>query len=355
MRYAINPAWYSFSFHDVMNTRNIIVIGASAGGFEPIKTLVKELPTDLNAAIFITWHLSPDVKGILPSVLNNLMGLPAANAINDEEIKMGRIYVAPPDQHMVLLKGKIRLTRGPKENRFRPAIDPLFRSAAYYYGEQVIGIILSGALDDGTSGLWLIKKMGGLTIVQDPHESDTPSMPMNAIRAVDVDHVVPVGEMPLIISAATRQEINPVPALSPNEKHLLDLELNVALDQLDVAPRVYDFGSPSRFTCPECHGVLSEIKEGARLRYRCHTGHAFSDQGLLETISENIEKSLWCTIRGIEESVMLLNHVGDHLADNNQPKLAGAYFKKLKQASEQLQFMRRAVLAMNKSIPAKLK
>jgi two-component system chemotaxis response regulator CheB len=175
-----------------MEKTNIVVIGASAGGFEAIRALISSLPPDLDAAIFIVWHMSPDIRGVLPQVINRHKTIMASHAIDNEPIVYNRIYVAPPDRHLVIENGFVRVTRGPKENRFRPAVDPLFRSAAYTYGPRVIGIVLSGALDDGTAGLWTIKSRGGIAIVQDPADAEVPSMPENAIKAVDVDYLVPV-------------------------------------------------------------------------------------------------------------------------------------------------------------------
>jgi two-component system, chemotaxis family, protein-glutamate methylesterase/glutaminase len=157
-----------------MNRRDIIVIGTSAGGFDALKKLVKGFPQDLPASIFIVWHMSADVTGILPEVLNRAGALPAKNAEDGEPIEAGKIYVAPPDRHLLIEDSRVRITRGPKENRFRPAVDPLFRSAAYAYGARVVGVILSGALDDGTSGLWTIKHHGGVAVVQDPLDAELP-------------------------------------------------------------------------------------------------------------------------------------------------------------------------------------
>src|SRR5687768_2905429 len=157
-----------------METRNIIVIGASAGGFEAIKKLVSGLPSDLQASVFIVWHMSPDVRGVLPQILNKLETLPAEHAVDKEPIVPNRIYVAQPNFHLLVERGRVRVTKGPKENRFRPAVDPLFRSAAYAYGSRVIGVILTGALDDGTSGLWTIKHLGGMAVVQDPEDAEVP-------------------------------------------------------------------------------------------------------------------------------------------------------------------------------------
>src|SRR5689334_23277097 len=183
----------------VSESQRIIVMGASTGGFEAFRKIISKLPADFNSSIFIVWHIAPDIRGILPQVLNNVSGIHAANAYDKEEIKPNRIYVAPPDHHLVVEQGRVRVTHGPKENRFRPAVDPLFRSAAYTYGNRVIGVILSGALDDGTAGLWTVKHFGGITIVQDPMDAEVPSMPENALREVSVDYCVGVSELPELL------------------------------------------------------------------------------------------------------------------------------------------------------------
>jgi two-component system, chemotaxis family, protein-glutamate methylesterase/glutaminase len=178
-----------------MEKKNVIVIGASAGGLDVLKHLFSGLSNGIDAAVFIVWHIPSDVFGILPQVLSKLCRMPIANAVDNEPIIFNRVYVAPPDRHMIIEKGCVHLIHGPKENRFRPAIDPLFRSAAYSYGSRVIGIVLSGALNDGTAGLGVIKQFGGTSIVQDPQESEAPGMPESALRSVNVDYKVTVREM----------------------------------------------------------------------------------------------------------------------------------------------------------------
>jgi two-component system chemotaxis response regulator CheB len=328
-----------------MNKRNIIVIGASAGGFEVLKTLVAALPADMDASIFIVWHMSPDVRGILPHVLNRQQTLFAAHAINHEIIKPGKIYIAPPDHHMLIDGNEIRVTKGPKENRFRPAIDPLFRSAAQAYGSRVIGIILSGALDDGTAGLWTIKKYRGLAIVQTPDEADVPSMPENAIRQVAVDYIVPVAEMPALLLKLINTTASGRGLADPDieEQKRDKIEVNIALEDKSFQDQILNFGSPSAYTCPECHGVLMSLQEGGHLRFRCHTGHAFSADSLLAAVTESIEENLWSAVRNIQESVILLNHMGDHFAEINQPKMAAAYFKKAMEAKARAGLVRDTV------------
>ncbi|HEX8145479.1 MAG TPA: chemotaxis protein CheB [Pyrinomonadaceae bacterium] len=180
-----------------MPTEQIICIGASSGGIETLRTLVTGLPADFSASIIVVLHTSAESPGILGAILDRSGPLPAANAVNREHIQPGRIYVAPPDYHTLVEPGTIRLMRGPKENRFRPAIDPLFRSAASVYGPMAVGVILSGNLDDGTAGLRAIKQLGGTTIVQDPEDALFSSMPRSALEHVRVDYCLPVAEMPV--------------------------------------------------------------------------------------------------------------------------------------------------------------
>lgn len=267
-----------------MATRDIIVIGASAGGFEALKKLVRGLPGDLPASIFIVWHMSPYVKGFLPEVLDKEGSLPAAHAIDRERIQKSRIYVAPPDHHLLVEPNHVRITKGPKENRFRPAVDPLFRSAAYSYGSRVIGIVLSGSLDDGTVGLWTIKHHGGLAIVQDPNDAEVPSMPENALREVEVDYSVPVTEIADLLARLVKEQTGAaaaeVPELIMEKNKLTQIEIGIAAEENALEGGIMNFGELTPYTCPECHGVLTQLQDGKRARFRCHIGHAFSANSL---------------------------------------------------------------------------
>jgi two-component system chemotaxis response regulator CheB len=336
-----------------MDKRNIIVLGASSGGFDAIKQVVAGLPPNFDAALFIVWHMSPDTTGILPDVLNKLGPLPAANAKDFDEIRMGHIYIAPPDRHLLLESNFVRVTKGPKENRFRPAVDPLFRSAAYTFGERVIGVVLSGALDDGTSGLWIIKERGGIAIVQDPKEATASGMPFNALREVKVDYILPVAQIgPMLVNLSSEQvtlsseQVNEVKDPNDEKNKSTKMELRIALQDLDHKHPFFNLEKPSPFSCPECGGVLGIIKEGNIIRYRCHTGHAYSPNSLLAAIEEKTEVCLWETVREIQETVMLLNHLGDHFAENNQPHEAALYFQKAKEALERSKEIRALLPAL---------
>ncbi|HUQ65534.1 MAG TPA: chemotaxis protein CheB [Flavitalea sp.] len=331
---------------DKLNDRSypLIVIGASAGGFEVIKEIVANLPKDFHAAIFIVWHISPSTSGILPQVLNRYNTVVAGHGYDGEAIKPQRIYVAPPDRHMLLDDGIIKITRGPKENRFRPAIDPLFRSAAFHYRTKVTGIILSGALDDGTAGLWTIKHFGGTAIVQDPAEAEVKGMPQSAIRQVKVDYCLTVkGIIDYMTNMVEKKTFEKDHEVMLQDKKT-EAEIKVAGESNALEANIMKFGSLTPFTCPECHGVLTALNEEKIRRYRCHTGHAFSADSLLDALTENIEESLYSAIRGVDESIMLLNHMGDHFAEMNETKIAALYFMKAKEASDRSNIMRQAVL-----------
>ncbi|MEO5684890.1 MAG: chemotaxis protein CheB [Chitinophagaceae bacterium] len=312
-----------------VNSR-VIVIGASAGGLDALKKIIAGLPHDFPHAIFVVWHLAPSSTSMLPVILNKLNTLPAAHAIDNEPLIGGRIYVAPPDRHLVIEKNLVRVTRGPKENMFRPAIDPLFRSAAYYHRERVTGIILSGAMDDGTAGLWNIKYRGGFTIVQEPDEAEEPSMPANALRAVQVDLRLPAaaiaGALQGNFSAPQKISFELIPDENLPENGSELTEIAVALEKEIPYEDIMALGQASRLSCPECHGVLSAIQESGRSRFRCHTGHAYSANSLLAGVGDAIEISLWNSLRAAEEKLFLLNMIGDEYAALNQPAEASVCF-----------------------------
>jgi two-component system chemotaxis response regulator CheB len=290
-----------------MHQRDLIVIGASAGGLEALKVLVAGLPATLPAALLVVVHTSPQSPQVLAHILAQAGPLPAAYATEGRVIEPGHIYVAPPDYHLLVEQGQLRVTRGPKENRFRPAIDPLFRSAAYSYGPRVIGIILSGMLDDGTVGLWAIKNRGGVTLVQEPSEALYAAMPQSALQQVAVDYRLRVREMgPLLARLVTE------PLLSEGETAMdktLEIENQLALGAPAVPSGVLSLGTPSLYTCPECHGVLLQVPGGPVVRFRCHTGHAYTLASLLAEVSEAVEQTLWNAVRIMEEQLFLLRQV----------------------------------------------
>jgi two-component system chemotaxis response regulator CheB len=282
-----------------MQPRHLVVIGTSAGGIEALRQLVAGFPPDFPAAIAIVMHTSPQSPGILHEILVRAGPLPAVSPTGIERLRAGYIYVAPPDFHLLVEPGRLCVAKGPRENRFRPAIDPLFRSAAQVYGPNAIGIVLTGNLDDGTAGLWAIKQLGGITIVQDPSDALFPSMPQSAVESVKVDHVVPLAEIPALVVRLTARPAADAPHQVPEG---LEVEVKIAKQEDPLKAGVGNIGAPSSFACPECHGVLLQLKEGGRIRFRCHTGHAYSAESLLADIREQIEVQLWNAIRAMQEA-----------------------------------------------------
>lgn len=324
-----------------MKRRNIIVIGASSGGFEALKIIVKQLPANINASIFVVWHMSAEVRGILPTVFNKLNTIKTKHAEDKDLIHANQIYIAPPDHHLTIEGDYLRVTKGPKENRFRPAVDPLFRSAAYTFGNRVIGVVLSGALDDGSAGLWRIKANGGIAIVQDPKDAEVPSMPQNALNKVKVDHCVPVSAIADLLVKLSSEEI------PPNTDHLKDekteIEIGIATGKNGLNKGSLNIGVLSPFTCPDCHGVVSKITDGDITRFRCHTGHAYSENSLMAALEEKIEESLYSALRSLDESILLFNHIGDHHAEDNLPKLAATCFTKARTNKLRSDLVRKAI------------
>lgn len=292
-------------------TRDLIVIGGSAGSIEALQLILGGLPPALPAAVLIVVHTHPTSPGQLARALEWRSGRPVVFAQDGEPLVHGRILVAPPDRHLLVEHDRVRLTRGPRENRSRPAIDPLFRSAAYFGGARVIGVVLSGMLDDGTAGLWMVKDRGGLAVVQSPEDAQIAAMPESALQHVAVDHRAAAHELGPLLTRLAGMPV-PVPpqaAIAP----LLAAETSIALGANGVEGNILQFGELSPFTCPECHGAMVQLRDGGKLRFRCHTGHAFSIDSLLAELSESVDMSLWQTLRGIQETGMLMRHLAGHL------------------------------------------
>jgi two-component system, chemotaxis family, protein-glutamate methylesterase/glutaminase len=267
-----------------MAARDIIVIGASAGGFDALQKLAGTFPAELPAAVFVTLHFPTRSPGILPAFLNRAGPLPAAHAVHGEAIRAGQIYVAPPDYHLVLGQGHVELSHGPKENMQRPCINVMFRSAASVYGERVAGVLLTGLLDDGASGLWQIQQHHGTTIVQDPAEARFRSMPDSAIRGLNVQYIVGLAEMgPLLARLSMTDNNQSVPG-----------------EQL--RPVEEAFGQ----ACPDCGGAMKGVRMGELREYRCHIGHRFGLQTMIAQKTRVVEHALDHALSQSEELSLLL-------------------------------------------------
>ncbi|BAL23972.1 chemotaxis protein CheB [Azoarcus sp. KH32C] len=290
-------------------SHRIIVIGTSAGGVEALKELAGALPADFPAAILVVLHLLRDSPSMLPHLLSRAGPLPAAHPIDGESIRAGRIYVAPPDLHMVVRQGQVYLRRGPRENNSRPAIDPLFRSAAIAYGPAAVGVILTGNLYDGTAGLLSIKAHGGIAIVQDPEDAAFRSMPESAIRAVEVDHCLPLAEIPARLVSIAGREVATNPKITARDPDVV--EVTIAEGVPDSLELLKEVAQPSPYTCPECHGALWTITDERMLRFRCRVGHAYTADSLLDLQDQDIENALWSAVRALEERAALAKRMVD--------------------------------------------
>ncbi|MBC3788361.1 chemotaxis protein CheB [Spirosoma utsteinense] len=323
-----------------MSKRNIVVIGASAGGVYALKEFVDLLPADFSGSIFVVQHMAADALSSLPEILNFRGKLKACHPVDGDPIRSGRIFVAPPDHHLLIEKGRILVKKGPKENRFRPSIDALFRSAAYNYGPRVIGIVLTGLLNDGTSGMWTVKRLGGVSIIQQPQEALYPSMPESVRENVEVDYAVPIADLAPLLVELVAQEVDPRPSLSSVEDQSIATEIKIAEEEMDQAMKFFKEGQLTALTCPECHGSLVSIQEGGLVRYRCHTGHAFTAGSLLSGVNHTIEESLWNAIRALEELIMILNKLGQVQQDKGDLASAQSYFDRAAKVQERVDKIR---------------
>jgi two-component system chemotaxis response regulator CheB len=310
-----------------MAGHDIIVIGGSAGGIEALSNVLAGLPSDLPAAVCVVLHQSAYSPNRRPEIFSRVSKLPVVLAEQGMRLRPGTVYLAVPDMHLLVERGAtaelgtLRVVRGPKVNRARPAVDTLFRSAALAFGRRTIGVILSGALDDGTAGLWTIKDRGGLAVVQDPRDAIVSSMPAHAIEEVGADHVAPASEIGPLLSELSRRALGnaaPIarqsPTIEPESTRVRaegmvaqagdDLEREVAIVSVDENAHWSGerYGVPSRFACPDCGGVLwATSPPGSPLHFICETGHGYSAATLAEAQTEDTERALWAALRSLED------------------------------------------------------
>jgi two-component system chemotaxis response regulator CheB len=339
-----------------MDDPRIIVIGCSSGGLEALLEIVPQWPRDLPAAVFIVMHVPSQGKSQLPYILDRSGELHAAHAIDQENVQAGRIYVAPPDFHLLLENGHVRVLRGPRENNHRPAIDPLFRSAARVYRRRVIGVVLSGMLDDGAAGLFAVKSRGGVAIVQDPDDALFPDMPRNAMASVPIDYCLSKREIPQVLNKLVRK-----PARSQREESgdtmattNGEMEKEVSIESMDENNIRGDDkpGTPSVYGCPDCGGVLWELQDDERLRFRCRVGHGYSAEGLLRTQGETLEGALWSAFRILQENGALSRRLAERARSNNHVTVAEKFARKSAAAEEQAELIRQLLLSAQIKVDA---
>lgn len=312
------------------------MIGASAGGLAVLCELMRGLPMRFPAALFVAVHTSADNPGVLPQILARFGPLPVAFARDGEAITRGRIYVAPPDYHLLVERGWVRVTRGPKENGFRPAVDSLFRTAARSYGPRTIGLVLSGALNDGTHGLSLIAEVGGVALAQDPQEALIPSMPLSAIQNVEVRRVLHSAEIAGVLAEIVREQVE-VPEGAVDREP--DVGAGATSSQRETPP-----GVPSGYTCPECGGAMWEVDpSGKLLRFRCHVGHGFTAEALIARQENDLDAAIWTALRTLEEHVALCRRVAGRADERGLPGLAARYRRDADEGAMRAEVIRAAL------------
>ena len=332
-----------------MATRDTIVIGASAGGVSALSTLVASLPANLPAAVIIVLHIPTDSRSLLPTILARDSVLPVAHATNGELIKHGRVYVAPSNQHLLLDANRIKLVHGPKENLHRPSIDALFRSAARWAGPRAIGVVLTGARDDGAVGMRAIKQRGGIAIVQDPMEAAYASMPLSVMQSMKVDYSLPLREIGPLLDILSRETAEGEGSYPVADE--LEIEARIAEQELpssELIASVEKLGTVSKLTCPDCHGALWEIRDDDILRYRCHVGHAYSGEGLSDGQTEMLESALWSAVRALEEQMLLAKRIVERARKSNHLRAATTFERRAKEAEQSSSVIRELLLGNEK-------
>jgi two-component system, chemotaxis family, protein-glutamate methylesterase/glutaminase len=323
-----------------MSNRDIIVIGGSAGATAPLKEILGRLPTTIPAAIFIVLHIPAHGIGILATVASAAGKLPVRQAESGMVIENGHVYLAAPDHHLLLAENHIVLGRGPRENMVRPAIDPLFRSAALHYGPRVVGVVLSGLLSDGAAGLNAIKRCGGFTLVQDPSDAIADEMPLRALESTTVDLCVPGARIGDVLSDLAMETAGArLPA--PPE---IRLEVAIAAGERTGSDRLAPVARPAALTCPACGGVLSEINAAPPLRFRCQVGHAYTADALAKEQEGNVDEALRVALRIIEERAELVHRMAEDGRQSGRRAVAQMYEARSTEYREYADMIRRVML-----------
>ena len=315
-----------------MAGHDVIVVGASAGGVEALLQLVRLLPPGLPAAVFVVCHFPIDARSALPEILSREGPLLARHARDAEPIYPAHIYVAPPDHHLEVQHGTVRLERGPRENGCRPSIEPLFRSAAHAYGPRVIAVLLSGGSHDGIAGLLAVRAAGGLAVLQDPADALVPTLPRSAGQVAGADHVVPARELGPLLARLVQQS-PPLPAGLPPAGAV---ERIVRMVERDMKAQA-DNGLRDRvslFTCPECGGCMWQTDEQAPVRFRCHVGHAYAAEALLHEQGANLEAALWTAVRTFRERSILARQLAGRDRQSGHTELAQRFEEEARVAEQ---------------------
>jgi two-component system, chemotaxis family, protein-glutamate methylesterase/glutaminase len=307
-----------------MTNRDILAIGTSAGGFDALRFLAREFSRDFPAAVVVTIHLSNQFRSELDAILTQAGPLPASFAVDGEKLEKSHIYIAPTERHLILESGKLRLGSGPRENNARPALDPLFRSAALCCGPRSVGAVLTGTLGDGAAGLQALKQSGGVTVVQDPSDAAFAEMPATALLRSQPDHVVSLAGMPALFEKLVREPAGEARPVASG----LEYEVNVASGGVGSMHEMDRIGDRSVLACPDCHGIMWEINQGELVRYRCHVGHAYTAEIMSVALDENLKRAFGSALRALSERVALARKLQAQASANGQTRTAESWASK---------------------------
>lgn len=323
-----------------MGHHRVIAIGGSTGAIEALKAIIAGLPADLPAAVFIVVHVGAEGRNLLAGILNGLCSLPVQTASDGQYVQAGHVYVAPADHHLLVIDSVIRLGRGPRENMTRPAIDPLFRSVAESYGPRAIGVVLTGKLNDGASGLADLKRCGGVTVVQNPVEAEAPDMPLGALHASDVDYRASLADLGPLLATLAAEEPGPCTVIPRR----IALEIDIALGRPCLTSTIAQMGRPVALSCPQCSGVLSEIEAGSPLRFRCQVGHAFTAEVVADAQQGAVDEAIRVALRIIEERAYLVERMAQDAERSKRPRSATGFLAKAQELRGYADVLRSAAL-----------
>lgn len=319
--------------------RRVVAIGGSAGAIQAIKRMCSSMPADLAASVCIVIHVGSRGLNVIANIFSESCPFPVHTAEEGERLEAGKAYVAPADRHLLVIDGAVRLGHGPRENRARPAIDPLFRSVGLTYGPRAIGVVLTGMLNDGASGLADLKRCGGVTVVQNPSDAFADEMPLEALRSTDVDYRVSAAELGDLLARLVSEPPGP-PIACPDS---IRLEVEIALGRPAGAAEIAELGDPTTLTCPDCGGVLSQIRQLPPLRFRCQVGHAFTGEAIVNDHDAALDEAMRVALRLVEERAALTDKMARQAHRNGMRLSAADYDERAAEAHRQAEVLREAI------------